>query len=304
MGLTGRYIARHLAIPHVHTMHTMWDEYRHYFAKYFVINRILSVERMDAIIKSFVSRCTALVCPSSKSQAYLKRLGINRSYIINNGVDAKLFGRLVSNEEKNALRSKLGFNSNDIVVIFVGRVAHEKRACELYNLIKEANKQNKHIKGLFIGQGPDLDGLRTQSKQDGLEDSFVFTGYLAHEEVFSYYVSSDIFCTLSLSEVQPMTVIESLIAALPLVARNDLAYLDMIKPNINGFLPGSDEEALQNILQLASNAPLRQKLGEQSVALSQCFTAARQASEMEKLYLKVLDWGRPDRRYGYLNNPN
>ena len=38
IGLSGAFIARHLKIPYVYTLHTMYDDYIHYIAK----NRITS----------------------------------------------------------------------------------------------------------------------------------------------------------------------------------------------------------------------------------------------------------------------
>jgi 1,2-diacylglycerol 3-alpha-glucosyltransferase len=300
MGLTGRYIARHLGIPHIHTVHTMWDEYRHYFAKNIISNRILSTARVDSMFRSFVSRCTALVCPSSKAQAYLKKLGISRSYIINNGVDAEVFKKSISPEEKLSLRQKLGLNADDIIVLFVGRIAKEKRAVELYGVIKQAVAVNPSIKGLFIGQGPDLAALQQQAAKDGMESTVILTGYLPYDEIFKYYAIADIYATVSLSEVQPMTVIEALIAGLPVIARSDLAYVDMVIPEKNGFLTGTDEETVAKIVMLAADKEPREAFSAKSREHSLNFSAHRQAMEMAELYKKAIDWGRPDRQYKYL----
>lgn len=288
LGLAGRFLARRLDIPHVHTVHTMWKDYRHYLLG----GSVFSKKRIAKLFKTFLRGCTAVVAPSPKAAAYIHELDI-RSYLVNNGVDRALFSQKATPEQIEALSKSLKLQKEDIPVLFVGRLAQEKRALQLVSTLVKAMRQEKNLLGLVVGEGNDLPELQKIAAEAGLEGRFIFTGAIPHSEISSYYALSKIYCTLSLSEVQPMTVIEALISALPLVARQDLAYSGMVRPNENGFLADTDEEAAQKLVLLAKDKALRKRYGAKSKELSEHYSSRRQAQEMAQLYAKVIAAGRP-----------
>jgi 1,2-diacylglycerol 3-alpha-glucosyltransferase len=287
-GLAGRYCARILKIPHVHTVHTMWSDYMHYLFK----GRLVSPRTISFAFKRFLSRCTAIVAPSPKAQVYLKGLGI-RSTIVNNGVDASAFLAELKNTDLAQVRAEIGITAQDFPVLFVGRIAHEKRVMEFFYTLVAAMAHEPRIFGLIVGDGIDRVFLQEEAQRLDLGHRFKFTGVVEHAKMAQYYAVSSCYATVSLSEVQPMTVIEALISGLPVLSRKDLAYEGMVQNNINGFMVDSDEEMALSLAKLAQDATLCATFATASLERASYYSAKRQAVDMLTLYEKTLKAGIP-----------
>lgn len=102
--------------------------------------------------------------------------------------------------------------------------------------LKDLLIQNKNYKLIIIGKGSEEKEIKNFSIKHGLEKQILLIGTIPWEEICFYYKISDIFASLSRSEVYPMTVIEALTAGIPAILINDYIYKDVIKEGINGFL--------------------------------------------------------------------
>ncbi len=287
-GLVGRYCARMLKVPHVHTVHTMWSDYMHYIFK----GRLVSPRTIAFAFKRFLRHTTAIVAPSPKAAAYLKGLGI-RSTIVNNGVDATTFLAALTNTNLEQVRAEVGITQQDFPVLFVGRIAHEKRVTEFFYMLVAAMAHEPKIFGLIVGDGMDRPFLQEEAIRLGLAERFKFTGVVEHAKMAQYYAVSSCYATVSLSEVQPMTVIEALISGLPVLSRQDLAYEGMVQNGINGFMVESDEEMALALAKLAQDKMLQVSFAKASLERAAYYSAKRQAQDMQSLYEKTLKAGTP-----------
>lgn len=59
------------------------------------------------------------------------------TFVVHNCVREELFSNQITVEEKNNLRRKLGFNKDDFVIIFCGRVVEEKGVLELLKAVQK-----------------------------------------------------------------------------------------------------------------------------------------------------------------------
>lgn len=288
LGLTGRFVSKMLNIPHVHTVHTMWADYRHYILN----GRMLSNRQIGSLFRAFVRPCTAVVAPSNKAFFYLSSIGI-RPYHVNNGLNVEEFISRCSQEKQQALREKLGLTDNDFTILFVGRISDEKRVLELYDVISEAMQRQSNIKAVFIGRGERSRIIEEKIKANGQEKRFILTGALPYEEIANYYAVCRAYCTVSTSEVQPMTVIEAMTIGLPIVVRSDHAFDHLVEHEKNGYTAKDEKEAADYLVRLASNPEIAEQMGRQSRMLSEHFTSKIQAKNMLDLYKKVVAAGRP-----------
>ena len=288
LGLTGRFVSKMLNIPHVHTVHTMWADYRHYILN----GRMLSNRQIGSLFRAFVRPCTAIVAPSNKAFFYLKSIGIH-PYHVNNGLSIEEFINRCSSEKQQAIKEKLGLTSEDFTILFVGRISDEKRVLELYDVISAAMKQQNNIKAIFIGRGDKAGVIEEKIKKNNQEGRFILTGTMPYEEIANYYAVCQAYCTVSTSEVQPMTVIEAMTMALPIVVHRDHAFDNLIEHGKNGYIGENDDEVRDYLIQLAANPEQAHTMGHQSQILSEHFTSEIQAKNMLKLYNKVVAMGRP-----------
>lgn len=231
MGKIGKQIALKQNIPIVHTSHTMWDYYLHYLGifKYFI--------KPDKMMQKHYNKIKHFIYPSSKAKERYFQLSNNSNYrIIPNGVDRKLFIKTLSKEKKDEILKKHNIKQTDKIIIFVGRINKEKNINSLVIHLKDLLIQNKNYKLIIIGKGSEEKEIKNFSIKHGLEKQILLIGTIPWEEICYYYKISDIFASLSRSEVYPMTVIEALTAGIPAILINDFIYKDVIKEGINGFL--------------------------------------------------------------------
>ena len=272
MGIAGIQAAKKLKIPLVATMHTMWDDY---YKFYLPAGKIIPLWFIRKLTSLFYNRFYAVAGVSTKAYNHLKSKISPKAnaVVIPNAMNASKFSsQPVSDEEKKQIREKLGIKNTDFVCLFVGRLGEEKRIFELINSAGNAVIQNKSIKLLFIGDGPAMEQCKETVKSKGIEDNVIFTGFLEWKCLHLYYSIADLFMTASLSEMHSMTILESLITGLPIVARDDLSFYDTIHPDENGYLAKTDDEITEYILKIAGDKELKEKLSEKSREISKQYT--------------------------------
>ncbi len=287
IGYCGKWAAKKLRIPHIHTTHTMWEDYRHYILN----GKLISKNLARKILKTFLNKISVIIAPSIKAKKYYQDLMPDIPIkVIPNGIDIQKFkSSKITQDEISQLRKEFNLRKNDKIIIFVGRIGKEKRVIELFDAIVPIIKSNPNVKMLFVGDGPQLSELSKKASELKLEKEFIFTGFVNWELVYRLYSISNIFVTASLSEVHPMTLIEASMCGLPIIARIDDSYLDLVKNGINGYLVNTDQEITVSVQRLLNDNKLLQMFSEESYNLSQKFTAENHVNKIEELYNKVLE---------------
>ena len=141
----------------------------------------------------------------------------------------------------------------------------------------------------MVGDGPALKDLKSRAKEYKLEENYIFTGFVSWDTVHVLYSMSNIFVTLSLSEVHPMTLIEASMCGLPLVVRKDDSCLDLVENDVNGYLCETDEDVTKNIEKIIYDDHLLKKLSYASYEVSKRFTAENHVNQIENIYKKVIE---------------
>ena len=269
----------------IHT-HTMWEEYRHYILN----GKIFTRGMVRKMMSTFMKNAYCLVCPSIKAEKYYKGLLPNIStVVINNGIDVDKFkSSTITENEIVSMRKTFDFKKNEKILLFVGRIGNEKRVLELFSIVVPILKENTQIKMIFVGAGPLVDHIADSAKRLGIEKQVVFTGFVNWDLVYRLYSISDLFVTASLSEVQPMTLIEASMCGMPIIVRRDDSYLDLVHDGKNGYIVDSDEEMAAKIRSLIYDDEKLKEFSEYSLKNSSKFTAENHVIRMEKFYQEVL----------------
>ena len=118
----------------------------------------------------------------------------------------------------------------------------------------------------IAGEGPHRDVIRSKIDELGLKDRVRLTGTLSESEVFRLLSVADAFILPStgLGEAWPVSVMEAMGAALPVISSVIGATPEMITSGEDGLLvPQGDVRALSDaIFLLASDVDRRQMIGE------------------------------------------
>ena len=201
--------------------------------------------------------------------------------IIHNGVDPSPFLRPFSGD----MRKSLGLREDDVVVTFVGRLAPPKDVLTLLAAIENVPS----CKVLIVGDGPLRDGIEAYIRKRKLSEAVIMLG--EHSDVPAILNVSDIFVLISDWEGLPYTIIEAMMAGLPVTASEVGGVGELVKDGETGFLvERKDVVGLTVALQrLIGNRALRQKLGKAGrLRALTMFSAAQMLKKVEGVYAELL----------------
>jgi len=215
--------------------------------------------KRDAVRFLLYRLASKVIVVSRELQALLRRryfLGGHHIIRIPNGIDAARYSPDFTERER--MRKALGFGDNNVVVGFSGRLDPIKNLGLLIDIFADCVQENSHLRLLVVGDGPERQRLEALCQEKNIQGYIVFTGQ--QENVLSYLRAMDVFLLTSLREQMPMTVLEAMAMAIPVVATNVGEIPHIIDDGINGFVLDVDasiETFVQSLLTLLSPARRR-----------------------------------------------
>jgi hypothetical protein len=133
-----------------------------------------------------------------------------------------------------------------------------------------------------------LDELKNRARHSPVPNAFLFTGFVPWESVIGLCAASQVFVTLSLSEVQPMTIIEAELCGLPIIARMDESLLGLVEDGVNGFLTDEDRLVPDRILELLRDPSKTERFSRESAAGSSSHSIDKTVALMECFYEETI----------------
>jgi 1,2-diacylglycerol 3-alpha-glucosyltransferase len=244
IGIFARIVARLLKLPLVTTYHTTLEDYTHYVN----IFNLKSFERfarksVSRLSKLYGSTCTELIAPSQKTKEMLLRYGIKKDiHVIPTGLDLEKFDIKQDSTEKSlALREKYGVKADEMLILYVGRIAKEKSIDIVIEGFSKIDAQYP-AKLMIVGGGPEEEHLQEYVDRLKLKERVIFTGKKPPVEIPTHYHAADAFVSASLTETQGMTFIEALASELPVFARPDEVLTGLVIEGQTGYYFNSPSE--------------------------------------------------------------
>ncbi|MEI2989838.1 MAG: glycosyltransferase family 4 protein [Oscillospiraceae bacterium] len=282
--IMAKRIAAEVNCPIVHTYHTVYENYTHYFSPSITLGR----KAVIVMTKRILRHTKAVIAPSQKIERLLKDYGIEQPIkVIPTGLRLKKFSDEISVNIINELKAKLGIPLKSRVLITVGRAAKEKNIDELIRYFKRLDIENTVF--VIIGGGPYLDALKDLAYAENISDKMIFTGAVEPENIAAYYRLGDIFLSASQSETQGLTYIEALASGLPAVCRRDDCLNDVITNGKNGGQYTDFKEFSELIRTFLFNDELYKSMSENAVETAQKYSAEKFAKDVETVYMEILE---------------
>lgn len=289
IGRSAVRLAQEMNIPMVYTLHTMWDEYLHYVASpsFLPAARKLS----HSYFRSFANHADAIIGPSGKSRDFLHICGVRRKIsVIPNAVELDHFSRQKADAmivEK--LHQTFGFQKNDTILCFCGRLGQEKSVDLLLKFFAQCCKINNHIKLLIIGDGPARTELEKLSRQLKTAHMVIFAGEVPHDTIREMYACCDLFVTASRSEVNSISMLEAMAMGLPVLHIHDEANAGQVAEGINGYVFHSGEELASIVLHFRnSNETDQARLRDTTVNSVKGLGQTTLAKRIEEIYQQCI----------------
>lgn len=186
-----------------------------------------------------------------------------------------------------ALRWELGLGDKDILIGTVMRLALPKQPLMFLELASRLVSETQ-ARFVIIGDGPLRMECERYIADHGLDGKVFTLG--TRENAAQMVAGFDIFTLFSSHEGLPLTVIEAMLAGVPVVASNVGGMGELVDDGVSGFLVNNLDldGAFLAVKKLLSDTGLRRRMGYagREKALSE-FTVDRMLSRYEQLYTGI-----------------
>lgn len=172
--------------------------------------------------------------------------------------------------------------ANPPVLLHVGSFKSAKNHTFLLDCLHQL-VQTRPMKLRLAGDGPLMSEMKEKVSQLGLEQSVDFLGQ--RDDINELLVNSDLMVLPSLWEGQPITLIEAMATAMPIIATNVGGVSSLIEHDKSGLLTEVDQDQFTDAVNnLLDNQVKRQRLGQTAYLNSHDFTAEKMAQNYYHLY--------------------
>ncbi len=285
LGMLALFLAKQYKIPMVHTYHTLFSEYLHYFP--FTKNINLWIVKNAS--KKYCKKCDLIICPSESMRRELQNYGVNQEIdIVPTGV-ADDFPKNI--EDPNVFRRNKQIPEDIQVIVYAGRIAKEKNLEFLLKVYREVLKVREHILFVVLGDGDNKKNIEKMAADLKIDHKMKFTGYVSDKkELASWYSLADVFVFSSMTETQGLVVLEAMSVGTPVVAVNAMGVADIIADNLGGYASSPDimEFALK-LMRLLSSKEMRKLKGEEALAKAALLDMKHMANRMIVNYQRLID---------------
>jgi glycosyltransferase involved in cell wall biosynthesis len=226
-----------------------------------------TVRTVQRLLDNATARLTAAIIAVSEAlRTSLIEQGYpaSRIWVIHNGVQVEC---LPTQEQCLEIRRELGFQPTDRLVAVIGRVSPAKGIRELVLAAPQVLECVPSAHFLVIGEDVESEGqfrrnLERQVMELGINRHFHFLGH--HPNAARLMHALDLFVLPSWIEGLPITILEAMAAAKPVIATPVGGVPELVVDGETGILiPPQDVRALADaIIQLLENPELRTEMGQ------------------------------------------
>ncbi|HWW19176.1 MAG TPA: glycosyltransferase [Steroidobacteraceae bacterium] len=277
----GVRFARRRGIPVIATYHTFFEEYLHHYVPLLPrpIGRVLA----RSFTRSQCAQVAAIIAPSEPMRALLLEYGVkSRVEVIPTGLPADRYVQ----GDGNRFRETYRIPKDRPLLLYVGRVAHEKNIDFLLLAFTELRRTRPETMFAIAGEGPALSHLQAQVARQGLSAHVFFIGYLAREgELANCYAAADVFVFASRTETQGLVLLEALAQGRPVVSTAHLGTRSILQAGCGARVAPERPEAFARAIADVLEDPVRaERLSEQAHSYAQTWASSRMAARLSTLY--------------------
>ncbi|QDC89484.1 glycosyltransferase family 4 protein [Candidatus Methylopumilus universalis] len=283
----GIHFGKKLDIPVVETYHTFFEDYLHHYLPF--IPQFISRKLARTISRRQCNAVDGIVSPSKPMLDVLKQYGIKTSAeVVATGLDDSSFARV----DGEHFRMSHDIPLTQPMLLFVGRVAHEKNIGFLLEMHVELIKKHPDALLVITGEGPAEESIKHSIDKLDISNKVRMIGYLDRShELIACYKAADIFVFASKSETQGLVLLEAMAQGTAVVAIAELGTKSILIEG-EGVLIAKDDinDFADKVSVLLSDAPKRQMIGEKGRQYAQeKWGAGVLAKKVAKFYKSTIN---------------
>lgn len=266
--------------------------------------------RIFLLIEKVLARLVTdriIVLSQQQRREINEEFGVGRAgqfSIVPLGIDTGEFAQ--AGQHRQSFRDELGVAADDILIGIVGRLTEIKNhqlfllAAALFKEQLQAAAPATRARFIVVGDGALRETLEQQTASLGLNDDVVFTG--SRRDMERVYPAMDIVALTSRNEGTPLTLIEAMANARPVISTAVGGVVDLLGEPLpqpaDAFticergisVPPDDVPAFAaGLARLAIDAKLRRETGERGLQfVTERYSKERLVDDIRKLYEELL----------------
>ncbi len=294
-GAIGRLAAKKMKVPVV--VHTFHGHVFHSYFNPFKTKLFVNIERRlgkntDAIIAISEQQRKELVDDFRIAKE-------NKFRVIPLGLDLDKFQEQRDEKRKN-FRKEFDIKDHEIVITIIGRVVpiknHDLFIEAIHHVLQHSRKK---IRAVIVGDGESRSALEAKAKSLGIGFStekdtvhiqpLLFTSW--RSDIDAINAGSDIITLTSFNEGTPVSLIEALAAAKPIVATRVGGVEDVVANGQTGILSAIEDVKgfCENLLRMVEDDALRNTMGNAGEShVMKKYSYRRLVDDMAALYNELL----------------
>lgn len=238
--------------------------------------------------RAVFARADALVAPTAFAARTARPLTARPIHVVSNGVEIPE-ETVPRDAARRRLARRIGLPPDGWLLLYVGRLAAEKRPQDLLDLLARLPAR-AHL--AVAGEGPMRNELERRAAALGLVARVTFLGYVGEEEKRLLLAGSDLFLMPSPTELQSIATLEALAHGCVVAAAGHptSAVPDLLAEVGGGCVydGGDPERAAHRIAELLADDDRRRTLAERGRAGVRCHALATSAATLEEVYRSLL----------------
>jgi glycosyltransferase involved in cell wall biosynthesis len=277
----GVRFARAAGLPRLATYHTFFEQYLHHYVP--VLPRAAGGLLARAFTRSQCRDVDAVIAPSEPMREVLTGYGVTTPiHVIPTGLPADCFRQ----GDGARFRALVGLPPGRPLVLYVGRVAHEKNIEFLLRVFAGVRRQVPEAMLVIAGEGPAARALQHSAERLGLSQDVRFVGYLdRNQALLDCYAAAQVFVFASRTETQGLVLLEAMAQGAPVVSTAELGTKSILGNDAGAIVVAEKvDEFAAAVVRVLNTPALRERLSAQGRAHARSWSSLAMARKVADVY--------------------
>ncbi len=283
LGIEAIKWAKKMKCPILHTYHTMFEAYVHYFK---FLPKAVSVSLAKRISRWYCNKMDLNITPSTQMKDLLVSYKIKKPVEVNpTGIKMDKF----KNFNGDDFRKKYNISDDTTLFLFMGRIGTEKNIPFLFEVLKNVLQKMPDTKLIVAGKGPAEEEVHEACEKIGVKDNVIFLGYFEPQDWVNCYAAADLFTFASVTETQGLVVTEAMAVGTPVVAVGEMGVAEVMAGNKGGLLTKLDvNEFTGAVFRMLDDKELYETKKKEAFEYAKEWSAEAMAKKMMEKYERLI----------------
>jgi glycosyltransferase involved in cell wall biosynthesis len=228
-----------------------------------------------------LAKTAAVVVPSRFLEAVFQKFGVT-THVVPNVIDLNRFPARPVASDRHMIEAPHLIVTRNLEPIYDNATAIRAFA--------RVRRQKAGACLTIAGSGPDLAELKALAKELGMAEAVSFTGRLDNERMAELYNQADVMINPSLADNMPISVLEALASAVPVVSTDVGGVPFLVADGESALLvpPENDEAMADAVLRLLDDVALRQSLAMEGLEIVKRYAWPKVRERLLPIYQEML----------------